>query len=488
MLSNFLEYKNLSVRLLKKYYLVLIINTFLILSLFFYIFAGIRNTPDLIPFFYNMPWGPSQLSPKTFLWYLFGGMILTFVFNFIFAVFEEKRSHYFTSRLYLLSSLAVNTLIGSYIYRIIDITSFQSLFIPNTYKLIILPLFLAFTSTIILTPFVIRLAKKYNFMDDPITHKHPGMLLKKPVPRAGGLAYYLGLLIPALIVIPIHTSQKIIGILLGGLICVLIGLRDDRKDVNPYIRFLTQVMVAGIVALSGIILIYIPNPFGETIKLDDFKYVFHFIGEHKVHFVSVLASVIWILVTMNFLSWSNGTDGVYAGLVGISSIVISILMFQSLPIDANLAMFIKLAALSAGASFGLAIFTWPPQKLLWGFGATSAGLMIAALSIVGSTKVATTLIVLMIPFLDGIFAIVRRIRRGQMPFWGDREHLHHKLLEGLGWSKQRVAVFYWASTALLGTIGILTSGETRALSLATLALFAAIGISIPNFIRKPKKI
>ena len=134
----------------------------------------------------------------------------------------------------------------------------------------------------------------------------------------------------------------------------------------------------------------------------------------------------------------------------------------------------------------MAFFTWPPQKILWGFGATSAGLIIASLSIIGSTKVATTMLVLMIPFLDGIFAIIRRISRGRLPFWGDREHFHHKLLEGLGWNKKQIALFYWSTSICLGIIGILTSNQLKILSIISVAIIIGALIALVN-LRWPRK-
>lgn len=483
---DFSEYKTLIPKLIRKNFLVVSLNLGLLLSVFLYIFFSINNLPTNIPLFYNMPWGLDQLGNKSSLWLPFGLGLTIFISNFILALKEEKSSNYFTIKLYLYCSLLMNILLGLYIFRIISISSYIDFTFPTYIKLIVFPGLLAFGATALVTPWVIRFAVNNNYVDDPLTHKHPGMLLKKPTPRAGGLAYLLGILIPGIFLLPIFTSQKIIGILLGAIICVFIGLKDDRKDISPYVRFGTQILVAAIIAFAGILLIYIPNPFGNAIKLDNFVYVIDFLGEHKVFYISVIVSMFWLLSTMNFMSWSNGTDGVYAGLVCISSLVMSILMLDSLPVDNNMAMFIRLAALSAGAGAGMAIFTWPPQKLLWGFGATSAGLIIAALSIVGSTKVATAMLVLLIPFLDGAFAIVRRIRRGQMPFWGDREHLHHKLLEGFGWSKQNVAVFYWITTALLGLVGILTSGQVRALSIATITIIGIGGISLLNFLKRPK--
>lgn len=467
---------------------VYLINLIIIASGYVYLANSASQLPENIPFFYSLPWGESQLAPSSYLWWIAHLATISLIINLTFSLVELFKNNFILSRFYGYLSLAIGTALTFYLWRIITLVSFFPVIWPTWVKILAVPLLAGATVTAIAVPFVIKLAKKYGFMDDPLRHKHPGMLLKRPTPRAGGLAYFIGLLIPALILIPVFSSQKIIGILIAAAICVAMGLRDDKKDIHPIIRLIGQVVVILIAVLSGIILFYIPNPFGPSINLDNFRYTFELFGEHTIYYYSVLAATVWMGVTMNFMSFANGSDGVYAGLVSIASIVIAILMFTSIPIDPDMAIFAKLAAISAGAGLGMAFYTWPPQKLLWGFGATSAGLVIASLSILGSTKVATMLIVLLIPFLDGAFAVFRRLRRGQLPFWGDREHLHHKLLEGLGWSKPKVAIFYWTTTGLLGIVGIITSGQTRALTLATMAIIFIVGISLLNFIKKPKSL
>jgi UDP-GlcNAc:undecaprenyl-phosphate GlcNAc-1-phosphate transferase len=77
---------------------------------------------------------------------------------------------------------------------------------------------------------------------------------------------------------------------------------------------------------------------------------------------------------------------------------------------------------------------------------------LAVLSILSGAKIATSLMVLAIPTADAVFTIARRLRAGKSPFWGDRGHLHHKLLDVLGWDKRRVALFYWLSTAVMGLL------------------------------------
>lgn len=114
-----------------------------------------------------------------------------------------------------------------------------------------------------------------------------------------------------------------------------------------------------------------------------------------------------------------------------------------------------------GATFPLLIFNWHPAKILPGYGAsTLIGFMIATLAIYSGSKTATAILILGIPVMDGLWTIGRRIYHGKMPIWGDKQHLHHKLLEA-GWSHDKIALFYGVITFILGFIAIYSSKVTK---------------------------
>jgi UDP-GlcNAc:undecaprenyl-phosphate GlcNAc-1-phosphate transferase len=102
-------------------------------------------------------------------------------------------------------------------------------------------------------------------------------------------------------------------------------------------------------------------------------------------------------------------------------------------------------------------------------GSTLAGYLLAVLSILSTTKVGILLVVLGVPLIDTAYSVIRRIAAGKSPVWGDRGHLHHKLLD-LGFSKKQVAILYWVVTAILGVL---------ALNLNTkLKIYTIIGIAV----------
>jgi len=133
-----------------------------------------------------------------------------------------------------------------------------------------------------------------------------------------------------------------------------------------------------------------------------------------------------------------------------------------------------LALVLAGAYLGFLPFNFYPQKIMAGYGAgTLAGFMLAVLSILSTTKVGTAIIVLGVPLVDAGSVLIRRLISGKSPVWGDTRHLHHKLLQ-LGWSKPKVAIFYWLITAILGFLALQLKAQQKLFTILLLALSLGI--------------
>src|SRR3990167_11268543 len=123
---------------------------------------------------------------------------------------------------------------------------------------LILPFLLSLGFTLILTPLIILLAKKYKLVDDPRRRLHPATIHKRIIPRAGGIAIFLAFVITALLTLPM--SQKLLGIFLGGSILIAVGLIDDWRDLKSPWKFAAQIASALLVVGSGIGISFITNP------------------------------------------------------------------------------------------------------------------------------------------------------------------------------------------------------------------------------------
>jgi UDP-GlcNAc:undecaprenyl-phosphate GlcNAc-1-phosphate transferase len=156
--------------------------------------------------------------------------------------------------------------------------------------------------------------------------------------------------------------------------------------------------------------------------------------------------------------------------VAIAAITIAAL---SLRFSADITQWpvIILASITAGAFLGFLPWHIYPQKIMPGYGgATLAGFLLAVLSILSTTKVGILVVVLGVPLVDTGYTIVRRILAGKSPVWGDRGHLHHRLLDA-GWSKPKVALFYWAITAFLGLIALNLNTPSKFYTIVSVAVF-----------------
>lgn len=326
------------------------------------------------------------------------------------------------------------------------------------YEIIFLPFIISFIIVVIATPLSIIFIKKLGIIDDPKKHKHPAILHKKPVPRGGGIPLFIGVLIAGLLFLPL--TKIVIALFLASFISLLVGVLDDKYDLSPYIRFIFNIIAGLIIVGSGVGIPFVTNPFGGTFYLDAFRFTFDFFGQHSILVFSDLIAIIWLVWVMNMLNWSKGVDGQMPGIVAISAIVIGILSLRFPVIDQTNLISAKLSFILAGASLGFLIFNFYPAKIFPGYGATSIYLLLGALSILSSAKLATAILVMGVPMIDGSMTIIRRILSGKSPFWHDKKHLHHLLLH-MGYGQRRVALFYWIISAILGSLSLFLTSKGK---------------------------
>ncbi|OGM13948.1 hypothetical protein A3D84_02460 [Candidatus Woesebacteria bacterium RIFCSPHIGHO2_02_FULL_42_20] len=328
----------------------------------------------------------------------------------------------------------------------------------NFVRLFINPVLLAFFLAFVTTPVVIKFAWKIGIIDDPKKTTHPKTIHTYPVPRGGGLAIFIALALAIASFLPLDSHIQ--AILLAATFITIIGILDDKYDINPYFRLLAQLVAATIPILAGIGINFINNPFGTGI-----------IDLSKYPILADIFAIFWIVFLMNILNMgAKGVDGQLSGTVAIAAIFIGIL---SLKFSADIAQWpvIILASITAGAFLGFLPWHIYPQKIMPSFaGSNLAGFMLAILSILSTTKVGTLAVVLGVPIIDTGYTIVRRVLSGKSPVWGDRGHLHHKLLDS-GWSKRKVALFYWLVTALLGVISLSLNANLKLYTIVGVAFF-----------------
>jgi UDP-GlcNAc:undecaprenyl-phosphate/decaprenyl-phosphate GlcNAc-1-phosphate transferase len=167
--------------------------------------------------------------------------------------------------------------------------------------------------------------------------------------------------------------------------------------------------------------------------------------------------VLWIVAVMNMVNFLDGMDGLAAGVCGIAGVTFAVLALSLGKTDPAI-----LSAIVAGACLGFLRHNFFPARIFMGdSGALALGFLLAAVSVQGLLKTASTvvlllpLLVLAVPILDTSFVVARRLKHGEPISQPDQAHLHFRFLRR-GFSQRRAAVTMWAWCAVLGGAALAT--------------------------------
>jgi len=227
----------------------------------------------------------------------------------------------------------------------------------------------------LVTPLVIKLAWKINLIDDPKKNKQPKVTHQYPVPRGGGLATFAAIFVSSLLFLPI--DRHLMAILAGAVLITFLGLLDDKFNLNPYLRIITQMIILLIPTLAGIDIKFLTNPLKGGVIDFSSQTTFNLAGQ-SFSIPIVLLTVIWIFIIMNVVNMgAKGIDGQMPGVVVIAALTIA---FLSLRFSADITQWpvIILALITAGAYLGFLPWNFYPQKIMPSYsGSTLAGYMLA---------------------------------------------------------------------------------------------------------------
>jgi UDP-GlcNAc:undecaprenyl-phosphate GlcNAc-1-phosphate transferase len=233
-----------------------------------------------------------------------------------------------------------------------------------------------------------------------------------------------------------------------------------------------------VTVFGGVVLDKVTNPWGGVVAFDQLTSL-----TLSVLLPSLLAFV-WIMGVMYTIKIVDGLDGLATGIVSIGSLIIFALSMSTKFYQPNVGL---LALIFVGACLGFLVLNFSPAKLFLGeSGSLFLGFILAVLSIISGSKVATAFLVLAVPMLDLARVIILRLYRKQSVFQGDRRHLHYALLE-LGWSERQVVlVFYTAATLFgLGALFLQSFGKLVLIALISIIMLV-IGIILSFKLRTLK--
>jgi UDP-GlcNAc:undecaprenyl-phosphate GlcNAc-1-phosphate transferase len=298
--------------------------------------------------------------------------------------------------------------------------------------------------TALLTPLTMRFARFVGAIDEP---RERG-LSERPTPLLGGLAIFAGVLVAALIWLPAgygEAKQLWHGVLLAAALITLVGALDDRFELPPMAKLVGQVAAAVIVVHFGVAVKTITLPFVGKL---------HFPNAGVTNAGPVL-TVIGLVAMMNVVNFSDGVDGLAAGVCVIIAVALAVIAF-----DLNRAQPGVLAALTAGAALGFLLYNFPPASSFMGdCGANLLGLLMGVITVEAAVKTTAVvsfvlpLILLAIPFLDTTFVVLKRLKYKQPIYQSDSEHFHHRMAR-IGFSNRRTIAYLYVWTLMLAGLAL----------------------------------
>lgn len=299
---------------------------------------------------------------------------------------------------------------------------------------------------------------------------------REPTPRLGGIAMFGGLCAGLIVADHLFNLQGVFelsneprALLSGAALIWLIGVLDDKFEIDALIKLGGQMIAAAVMVIQGLTILWLPIPGVGTVALTQWQ--------------GTLLTVALVVITINAVNFVDGLDGLAAGMVCIASAAFFLYAYRlwmgyGIEAAAPATLF---AAILMGMCLGFLPHNMHPARIFMGdSGSMLIGLVLAAgaISITGqvdpdnmriffegSERGAThamfpvfiplllPLTIIAIPAADLILAIVRRTWNGQSPFAADRGHLHHRLLEiGHSHSRAVLIMYFWSALIAFGTV------------------------------------
>jgi UDP-GlcNAc:undecaprenyl-phosphate GlcNAc-1-phosphate transferase len=277
-------------------------------------------------------------------------------------------------------------------------------------------------SKIVLTTFIFstiimflmrKVAVHIGAVDIPRSEEGHRHIHKKETPKLGGVGIFLAFLLGYMLFG--EQSIRMNSILIGSFIVVLTGIVDDIKPIKATHKMLGHIAAAIVIVFYGGIVLNNITAFGFSVDFGILSYPI---------------TLLFIVACTNIINLIDGLDGLSGGICTIFYATIAIIgFFQGRA--GSLVMILTLIML--GSTLGFLFHNFHPAKIFAGDCATFMGFIIAVITLLefkGPALISffVPVTILGIPILDTLFAIIRRLLKGQPPFQADKEHLHHQLL------------------------------------------------------------
>ena len=290
----------------------------------------------------------------------------------------------------------------------------------------------------LLTPLVARLAIRLGAFDVP--GRDRPRVHTRPIPRIGGLAMAVGILVPALVFLDVDGPLE--GIILGIPVVAAIGLYDDVRVLSASRKMLLVLLAACIPVIAY-------DMWFRRIGLP-------FVAFDVDAWLGIPLTLLWIAVVANLVNLIDGMDALAAGIVSIAAAALSILAMSFGRVEAA-----ALAAIVCGATLGFLRHNYHPAKIFMGdTGALTLGFVLGSLAVEGVLKTPATialaapLLIMAVPILDTSFVVAKRLKYRRRPWAPDQNHFYHRFLR-IGLSQRRTAAYLHVWAAVLAAYAML---------------------------------
>jgi UDP-GlcNAc:undecaprenyl-phosphate/decaprenyl-phosphate GlcNAc-1-phosphate transferase len=299
------------------------------------------------------------------------------------------------------------------------------------------------------TPLAARLARRVGAVDLP---RERGLSVRA-TPLLGGLGILAGVLVASVIWLPdviklapapgragSGGTVYLWGVMGGACLIALVGAIDDIKPLKPVVKLAGQIAAAVIAVEAGAVVQDVTIPFLGSLSFPN---------------TGGVLTIIWLVALMNVVNFSDGVDGLAAGLCTIDGVAFAVIAAD---LDVNGAVI--LAALTAGAALGFLFHNFHPASVFMGdAGANLLGYLLGVVAVVGSLKtnavlaLVVPLVILVIPFLDTGFVIAKRLKYRRKPWSADANHFHHRMAR-IGFSQAKTVSYLYAWSFLMAGLAV----------------------------------
>jgi len=300
-----------------------------------------------------------------------------------------------------------------------------------------------------LTPLVATIARRYGVVAKPKTDRWH----KKPTAMLGGVAIFLSVLIPNIVLVPDTTYEYII--LRASAFLFLVGLVDDLIHLKPYQKLIGQVLGAAYVVYYGLSLPWTRSPL-----------------------INMALAIFWLIAITNAINLLDNMDGLASGIAIIAAGFLA-LSFVNTGQYVDALILLSFAA----ALLGFLVYNSNPASIFMGdCGSMFVGFFLASSALVnvsgGRSRsflpvLAVPILVLFIPIFDTTFVTVLRKLSGRAASQGGRDHTSHRLV-ALGMSERHAVWMLYGFAALSGLLAVVVQRVKLDVSLAAIAGFTIL--------------